>query len=165
MCPLGPTGFGDSIKYSLLPRNPYFIDLEIFLAKGYLSKDLSLLNQFDPTEVNYMVGFTNCFIPFRKIFHKFNQDPLSLEDQYGSIESFKNLHQDWLFPFAKFQSLKFLYNFKPWWEWIDDDEYHLTESTLPEPCLAEFDFEVFLQYLFRSQWNELHQYAKSKKSP
>ncbi len=166
MCPLGPTGFGDSPYqvFSSSAGNPYFIDLEIFLAKGYLSKeDLTLLNQFDPTEVNYG-GLYQYFYPaLRKIFHRFKQDPLSLEDQYGSIESFKNHHQDWLFPFAKFQSLKFLHNFKPWWEWNDDGEYHIIESALPKTCLAEFDFQVFLQYLFRSQWNELHQYAKSKK--
>ena len=54
MCPLGPTGFGDSPYqvFSSSAGNPYFIDLEVLLAHGYLvQEDLLPLNQFDPMSI------------------------------------------------------------------------------------------------------------------
>ena len=39
--PLGPTGFGDSPyqSFSAFAGNPYFIDLEVLIARGLLRKD------------------------------------------------------------------------------------------------------------------------------
>ena len=165
MCPLGPTGFGDSPYqvFSSSAGNPYFIDLEVLLAHGYLvQEDLLPLNQFDPTEVNYGALYQSFYPVVRKAFRNFIKDPSSLENRYGSIESFKELHQHWLISFAKFQSLKVLHNLKPWWEWNTEPEVHTIDSPLPRTCLEEFDFQIFLQYLFRNQWNDLHQYARSK---
>ena len=39
--PLGPTGYGDSPyqSFSTFAGNPYYIDLEEFITKGYLTKE------------------------------------------------------------------------------------------------------------------------------
>ena len=39
----------------------------------------------------------------------------------------------------------------------------LQDLRLPAPLSEEYNFHIFLQFIFRSQWNNLHQYAKSKR--
>jgi len=165
MCPVGPTGYGDSPYqvFSSSAGNPYFIDLTPLVELGYLDpSDLGSLSNQSSHFVDYGNLYTNFFPTLRIAHTNFLNNPEQLEEKYGSIESFKEIHAQWLEPFAKYQSIKAKNDFTPWWEWNPEDK-DATHAQLSGPLLEEYHFQVFQQYLFRAQWNELRQYAKVKK--
>ena len=165
MCPVGPTGFGDSPYqvFSSSAGNPYFIDLEALVSLGYLTnEDLTPLNHFSPDQVDYGSLWEAFFPIMRLALRKYLQDPNPLENEYGNLDDFKELHSSWLEPFAKYQTLKTKNNLNPWWLWNEADK-NASRSPLPQTLSEEYNFHIFLQFIFRSQWNKLHQYAKSKR--
>ena len=163
MCPVGPTGYGDSPYqvFSSSAGNPYFIDWAPLVEFGYIQQDsLSSLTQSEAHQVNFGSLYEN-FYPLMKLaFSNFKRDSKPLVDRYGDLEQFKSKHASWLEPYATFQSLKSKNKLKPWWEWPAED---INASNDPSSAGNEFEFHCFLQFLFRSQWDELHQYSKSKK--
>jgi len=163
MCPVGPTGYGDSPYqvFSSSAGNPYFIDWAPLVEFGYIQQDsLFSLTQSEAHQVDFGSLYEN-FDPLMKLaFSNFKRDSKPLVDRYGDLEQFKSKHASWLEPYATFQSLKSKNNLKPWWEWPAED---INASNDPSSAGNEFEFHCFLQFLFRSQWDELHQYSKSKK--
>ena len=163
MCPVGPTGYGDSPYqvFSSSAGNPYFIDWAPLVEFGYIQQDsLFSLTQSEAHQVDFGSLYEN-FYPLMKLaFSNFKRDSKPLVDRYGDLEQFKSKHASWLEPYATFQSLKSKNNLKPWWEWPAED---INASNDPSSAGNEFEFHCFLQFLFRSQWDELHQYSKSKK--
>ena len=163
MCPVGPTGYGDSPYqvFSSSAGNPYFIDWAPLVEFGYIKQDsLFSLTQSEAHQVDFGSLYEN-FYPLMKLaFSNFKRDSKPLVDRYGDLEQFKSKHASWLQPYATFQSLKSKNNLKPWWEWPAED---INASNDPSSAGNEFEFHCFLQFLFRSQWDELHQYSKSKK--
>lgn len=59
--PLGPTGYGDSPyqSFSTFAGNPYYIDLEEFIEKGFLTKE-------ECDNSDYLDG---AYVDYEKIFH------------------------------------------------------------------------------------------------
>lgn len=165
MCPVGPTGFGDSPYqvFSSSAGNPYFIDWEPLISLGYIrNEDLNSINHFAPDQVDYG-SLWKTFFPLMRVAHRnFLKNSLPLENKYGSLGEFKNLHASWLEPFAKFQTLKTKNDLKPWWLW-DQEDKNAAKSRIPDAWSEEYDFHIFLQFIFRSQWEIIHHYAKSKK--
>ena len=163
MCPVGPTGYGDSPYqvFSSSAGNPYFIDWAPLVEFGYIQQDsLFSLTQSEAHQVDFGSLYEN-FYPLMKLaFSNFKRDSKPLVDRYGDLEQFKSKHASWLEPYATFQSLKSKNKLKPWWEWPAED---INASNDPSSAGNEFEFHCFLQFLFRSQWDELHQYSKSKK--
>ena len=165
MCPVGPTGYGDSPYqvFSSSAGNPYLIDLDPLVSLGYLSdNELGRMNQHHPSQVNFGMLYQTFYSVLKVAFHNFISDSTSLEDKYGRIDSFEQRHRAWLKPFAKYQALKVKNDLKPWWVW-PSEEKNFPNNPLPQSSLEEYEFQVFLQYLFRAQWNEIHRYAKLKK--
>ena len=163
MCPVGPTGYGDSPYqvFSSSAGNPYFIDWAPLVEFGYIQQDsLFSLTQSEAHQVDFGSLYEN-FDPLMKLaFSNFKKDSKPLVDRYGDLEQFKSKNASWLEPYATFQSLKSKNKLKPWWEWPAED---INASNDPSSAGNEFEFHCFLQFLFRSQWDELHQYSKSKK--
>lgn len=163
MCPVGPTGYGDSPYqvFSSSAGNPYFIDWAPLVEFGYIQQDsLFSLTQSEAHQVDFGSLYEN-FYPLMKLaFSNFKRDSKPLVDRYGDLGQFKSKNASWLEPYATFQSLKSKNNLKPWWEWPAED---INASNDPSSAGNEFEFHCFLQFLFRSQWDELHQYSKSKK--
>ena len=163
MCPVGPTGYGDSPYqvFSSSAGNPYFIDWAPLVEFGYIQQDsLFSLTQSEAHQVDFGSLYEN-FDPLMKLaFSNFKRDSKPLVDRYGDLEQFKSKNASWLEPYATFQSLKSKNKLKPWWEWPAED---INASNDPSSAGNEFEFHCFLQFLFRSQWDELHQYSKSKK--
>ena len=102
----------------------------------------------------------NCTIHFsfvtRLAFSRFRKNPYLIENNYGDLASFVECNSSWLIPYAKFQSYKYAHNFKPWWEWSLRQQ---NDSSNTEMCEDEYEFHIFLQYLFRAQWDKLKCYA------
>jgi len=163
MCPVGPTGYGDSPYqvFSSSAGNPYFIDWAPLVEFGYIQQDsLFSLTKSEAHQVDFGSLYEN-FYPLMKLaFSNFKRDSKPLVDRYGDLGQFKSKNASWLEPYATFQSLKSKNKLKPWWEWPAED---INASNDPSSAGNEFEFHCFLQFLFRSQWDELHQYSKSKK--
>ena len=160
--PLGPTGFGDSPyqSFSTFAGNPYFIDLEALIKKGWLEK--SECDAYDFGEqiqrVDYGKLFQNRFCLLKKAFQR------SGVEKENAFQTFCEKHEEWLNDYAMFMVLKELHNGKSWCEW--EDKYRFREkealTELERENENEILFQKFLQYEFFCQWDELKKFANKK---
>ncbi len=163
-CPIGPTGFGDS-PYQVFcssAGNPYFIDWQPLLDLGCIALE-ELPWEKNPCHERVDFGFLHDFFyeAMRKVYDDFLDCPKKIENRYGSFQRFRKLHGNWLDPFATFQALKLRHSLRPWWLWPESDKKPRS-GDFEERDRNEYDFQAFMQYLFRSQWRELQDYALSK---
>ncbi len=157
--PLGITGYGDSPyqSFSAFAGNPYFIDLDEFIKRGYLTKDE--IKGFDlgrdPTKVDYGLLYKN----------KMELLKIAYGRAIGYIEEelykFYLENMDWLREFALFMALKEEHNNISWLFW--DERYRKVDSKEVQVFEKEnrygIYFWIFTQYFFIKQWDELKQYA------
>ena len=160
LLPLGPTSYGDSpyASPSSFAGNPYFIDLDMLIQEGILSKsDISGIDWgSDKTKVDYGKIYENRFKVLRKAYEN-GRKKIDKE-----LDSFYNENARWLENYALYMAVKCKYGMKPWTEWPDDIRLRKEEAvrSYSEELREEIDFWVFVQYLFFKQWNELRAYAK-----
>lgn len=156
--PLGITGYGDSPyqSFSAFAGNPYFIDLDEFIEKGYLTPaeieaaDLGT----DPERVDFGRLYQNKMPLLKKAYER---AAASLKDQ---LKDFIN-EEDWVWDFALFMAVKSRHGGISWQEWPDPyklrDPYTLEEFT--REYKEEIHFWVFTQYFFFRQWLKLKDYV------
>ena len=68
----------------------------------------------------------------------------------------------WLRDYALFMAAKRENGGKPWWEWPNDQADAARCRLAADRFREEAGFWAFTQYLFFTQWEELHQYAREK---
>ncbi len=156
--PIGPTGYGDSPyqAFSAFAGNPYFINLDEFIKKGWL-----LQNDCDESDlisnaesVDYAKLYKSRFALLRKAY---NNSKLNGLQDFSDFAS-KNT---WLDDYALFMALKDKFDGKPFYEWDDDIRLrrtHAIEKYKSELC-DDISFYKFLQYHFFNQWYALKKYA------
>ena len=91
LCPLGPTGYGDSPYqcFSAFAGNPYFIDLEPLLADGLLTDDeLEALHQLSSTSVEYDRLYQEIPKLLQLAYERFLQSNQPSFQDYGDLELF-----------------------------------------------------------------------------
>lgn len=166
LCPLGPTGFGDSPyqSFSSFAGNPYLISLNALEAKKLIEHDILEELKILPNSFVDYGGLYNAKWPvLDAVYETFVRGKKKIRP-YGSFESFKKKHATWLEPYAYFQALKAHFQGKPWYEW--PKEYRSFEDALKQPLRKELtrhmDAEKFFQYLFEGQWQGVRSYAKQK---
>ena len=161
MCPVGPTGFGDSPYqvFSSFAGNPYLIDWKPIQDQNLiLNSELQTLQNLPKDEVDYG-GLYEIFFPVaRKSYQRFSTNTSVLDHLYGSFSLFLDKNKEWLDPYCHFQTLKKVYKNLPWWEWPRDCHQNIDEVK-EDP---EFKFNQYLQYIFRGQWFKLKEFAESK---
>jgi 4-alpha-glucanotransferase len=164
ICPIGPTGYGDS-PYQLFSSNagnPYFIDLTELVTAGLLkSSELEALRQLPATRVDYGRLWENFWAVLAKAHERFEASGVEGVEGCGSLEIFRRQHVSWLEPFADFMALKSHFGGYAWGRWPErfrgwTEETH---AQLPPPAQQEANRHVFYQYLFFGQWNRLRNYA------
>ena len=115
--PLNVTSFGDSpyqspSNYGL---NYYFIDLDILIDKGLLTKEevesVKWVNNEE--RVDYGILFNNRLKILRKAFNRFDKTSLEFKEFIKDNPNYKD--------FAIFMVLKDINHLKPWYEW--DNKY------------------------------------------
>ena len=158
ICPLGPTGFGNSPyqSYSAFAGNPLFIDLEVLVSKGFLKNyelETDVTFSSDKVEFEKIQEFKTTL--FRKAFIRFDQD------QNEFIE-FRENEKDWLDDYALFMSLKKYFSQKSWLEWDEEIKSRKEIEKYSILLANEILFQKFLQFQFFQQWNKLRDYANSK---
>lgn len=161
--PLGPTGYGDSPyqSFSTFAGNPYYIDLEDLIEKGYLSEaDCSKYDFGDQDDsIDYEKIYLSRFLVLRKAFEN------SGVQEEESFQKFCRDNAYWLDDYALYMAVKNSFGGKSWSEW--DEDIRLRRKEAMDECRSKYAEEIafyqFQQYLFAEQWFALKRYANEKK--
>lgn len=160
--PLGPTSYGDSPyqSFSTYAGNPYFIDLEELIEKGWLSRAECDACDFgdDPCSIDYGRLYQNRFPLLLKAYRN---------SHIGESEDFKRFVREndwWLGDYALFMAVKESFDNVAWVKWEDDIKTRQPEALrhYRKKYQEKVEFYQFQQYLFQQQWRKLKGYANSK---
>lgn len=157
--PLGPTGYGDSPyqSFSTYAGNPYFIDLEDLIKKGWLLK--SELKKYDFGSDSNYVDYEKIYRSRFKALHgAFLKSQIDKDKRYLDFVK-KNSY--WLDDYALYMSIKDAQKGRAFSEW--DTPLKLREKNAMNQCRKKYKNEIkfycFQQYLFYEQWMKLKKYA------
>ena len=165
VCPLGPTGYGDSPYqcFSAFAGNPYLIDLQDFVSRKLLSADeVATLSRGSALEVDFGALYQLKWPLLRRAYdrHAAAGSPSLGSEDFGQI---KASQASWLEPYAWFRALKDHFGGRAWWEWPDEAR---SVAALPSALRAKLGAEVgahqFYQYAFFSQWRRVRAEAAKR---
>ena len=165
--PMGPTSYGDSPyqAFSTFAGNPYFIDLEDLIERGWIKKkDVDSINWGETDKsngsdyVDYATIYKNRFKVLRKAF-----DNSKIQENADFIKYVKK-NSKWLVNYATYMAIKDAHDSVSYLEWEEDIRLRkkkaLTEWTAK--CSDEIVFYEFQQFMFFEQWMKLKKYANKK---
>lgn len=160
--PIGPTGYGDSPyqSFSTFAGNPYFIDLEQLISEGLLTTEEC--DSYDWGDQQDAVAYDKIYQSRFKVL-KIAYERCPVEKRDG-IRKFYDKNSFWLKDYALFMALKDHFGGQCWTEWPDAIRMRKEDAVAAyEKELADdMGFYIFLQYLFRMQWQTLKQYANDR---
>ncbi len=160
ICPLGPTGYGDSPYqcFSSFAGNPYLIDLYPLVQCGLLTDaDLASVRQLPRDHVDYGWLYVTKFPLLFRAFEAFAARRSSVKLPYGDFEAFKTAQRSWLEPYALFLAIKDHYHGAAWWEWPAEVRFfaQAQKSTLAKTVATRAEAHAFFQFLFFGQWTRV----------
>lgn len=156
--PLGPTSYGDSPyqSFSTNAGNPYFIDLDMLIEDGLLTKE-DVKKEKWGTNPRY-VDYGQIYISRFKVLEKAKEQGYkSLINEIGAFVD----DNPWVENYALFMALKKHFNMISWQEWPEEDiRLHDKDAVLKYKMELSDDMEfyIFIQYLFFKQWDKLKKY-------
>ena len=168
ICPIGPTGFGDS-PYQLFSGragNPYFIDLAELERDELLDRgDLAPLRHLPEAAVDYGRLYETFWNVLARASDRFVSTGRDAVDGLGSFAEFRQAHAPWLEPFADFMALKSHFGGYPWTIW--PAEFRAWRPNLraimPASARRDADRHAFYQYVVFGQWQRLRAYAAERR--
>jgi 4-alpha-glucanotransferase len=166
ICPLGPTGYGDSPYqcFSAFAGNAYLIDLTPLLERHLLQEEeVAPLRNLPHDKVDFGHLYEHFWPVLRSAYQRFLSAREALAD-YGDFDQFRANHHHWLHPYALFSALKDHFGGKPWQSW--PAEWRSYRAALNRPLSPELANAVgahqFFQFLFYAQWYKLREYANRR---
>jgi 4-alpha-glucanotransferase len=165
LCPLGPTGYGDSPYqcFSSFAGNPYLIDPAALVRAGLLTESsLAPLRALNRDHVEFGELYQRklpLLFSAHATWRRDTQRPLP----YGDFAAFQAEHKAWLPGYALFSALKDHFGGKPWWEWPESlRSLALAEkSAVRAEVATRAEAYAFIQYLFYGQWTQVRFRAAS----
>lgn len=163
--PLGPTGYGDSPyqSFSAFAGNPLLISLESLRLAGLLdAADLKPGEDLPRDEVDFgaLIAFKRPLLA--RAWASF--EARALPGQLEALDEFRASQDAWLPDFALFTALKRSTGGLSWNEW--DAELVRREPEALEAARRDLAGETriveFEQWLFFSQWTEVHAAARAR---
>lgn len=157
--PLGPVGYGESPYqcFSAFAGNTMLISIEKLVEhKLLLQKDIEILPGFDSKLVEFVkVKAFKCAL-YRKAFESFEAAEVSAD-----YKRFLDRNNYWLNEFSFFMALKDYFTGAAWNLWDKKIAFRdsRTMEYYREKLSREIKYQIFLQYMFFSQWLELKEYA------
>lgn len=159
VCPLGPTGYGDSPYqcFSAFAGNPYLIDLHDLAARGLLKpQEIAPLAAGGSAVVDFGALYQLKWPLLRRAYDRHKLGGLPARDPAG-FAAFKAAQASWLEPYAWFRALKDHFGGIAWWDWPEGAR---SARGMPKPALREklqddADAHQFYQYAFFSQWRAI----------
>jgi 4-alpha-glucanotransferase len=165
VCPLGPTGFGDSPYqcFSAFAGNPYLIDLEDLVERKLLTADeLAPLGRLGAAAVDFGALYELKVPLLRVAYGRFKRLGFPALGAEGFAD-FKAAQAPWLEPYACFRALKDSFGGRPWWDWPAASRSHQGVTAAQKAKLAaEIEAHQFYQYAFFAQWGRLRAEAKKR---
>ena len=167
ICPLGPTGYGDSPYqcFSSFAGNPYFIDLKPLVDEGLLENtELDTLRALPEKYVDYGALYKNFWPVLRQAYDRFKASGADHFSDYGSFKDFRKKHYKWIEYYALFIALKSQFGSQAWLKWPSEfrDCKQALKQPLSDQTLKDVEAHVFYQYLFFRQLEKLRNYAKTR---
>ena len=168
LCPLGPTGYGDSPYqcFSAFAGNPYLIDLHALVARDLLTPaEIAPLAALDPDRVDYGALYERKWPLLAKAFARFKKSGFpSLADDGETFAAFQKNQAAWLNDYAFFRALKDHQAGVAWWEWPAAlrSRTAAQKSPLRSQLAAAAEAHAFYQYLFFTQWRRLRSAATAR---
>ncbi len=159
--PVGPTGYGESPYQSAcaLAGNANMIDLETLHEEGLLPDYVS-----PKAEQTGYADFERLRETKDKELRKVYANAREKLVAENAFEAWQN-QWPWLHDYALFVAVKLHFGNISWMEWPDQD-IRLRKAEAMEKyereLIEEVRYQMFLQYLFRRQWDALREYAHSK---
>ena len=159
--PIGPTGCGDSPyqSFSAFAGNPYFIDLEILIENGLLTKnEVEAVYWCDSADkVDYGRVYENRWPVLRQAYQGFKKNVPA------DYSKFLAENMDWLMDYALFMAMKDKFGGQCWLEW-GEARFYESEAVKEyrNELREDMNFYCFLQYEFFRQWKALSDYAHDK---
>lgn len=152
--PLNPTAYGDSPYQSpcSFAGNPYFIDIDLLVKDGLLTKREAQSEACDSPRIDYGRLFDTRIPLLKKAFSRFKVTS-------GYLRFKQN--NEWLEDYSLFMALKEENGYTEWTKWGENKFYDvakLRKSLYARQC----EFWKFVQFEFFSQYKEVRKYAKSK---
>ena len=158
--PVGPTSYGDSPYQSpsAFAGNPYFVDLDLLVADGLLTKAEIEAREWgeDPSRVDYGLLYENRLDLLRLACDR------GWKRDLAYVQAFAQENVDWLDDYALFMAVKRHFCMAAWYTWPDEGiRLHRQDACLHYRLELASDVRLFtfVQYLFFKQWNELSSYA------
>lgn len=160
--PLGPTGYGDSPyqSFSAFAGNPYLLDPEAFLARGWLAGEVP--PPFPEDRVDYGALYAARWPLLRKAYAGFLVCGSRRERR--ALARFTQAEEGWLPDYALFMALKGHHGGAPWTAWPrelrarEPKALRAARRTLRE----DTEFHAWTQWAFAEQWGELRAYAAAR---
>lgn len=157
--PIGPTNYGDSPyqSFSSFAGNPYFIDLEMLINEGLLTKSEADSYDFGgENAIEYDKLYAHRKDCLRHAFLRFTK----------TQEYFDFCRQNafWLDDYALFMTIKSTQGDRAFCDWdkpLKDRDSAALDAFIKHN-ITELDFHRFVQYIFMTQWFSLKKYANER---
>ncbi len=165
ICPLGPTGYGDSPYqcFSAFAGNPYLIDLRALVAPGLLDADAILpLTKLSSGQVDYEALHRIKLPLLQQAFTNYQSRRPALP--YGDFAEFKRTHAAWLEAYTLYRALKDHFDGISWTAWPLAERNYATaiKSPLRARLATQIEEHAFTQYLFFGQWGLIRTAARDR---
>ena len=157
--PLGPTGYGDSPyqSFSTFAGNPYFIDPEDLIARGWVTREACDAYDFGDNE--QYIDYEKIYLSrFRLLREAYNNSNIA---QNADFQKFLQKNDYWLNDYALYMAVKESFGNICWVEWDEDIKLRRPEAMdrYRQELAGEVEFYQFQQYMFYTQWEKLKAYA------
>jgi 4-alpha-glucanotransferase len=150
VCPIGPTGYGDSPyqALSVFASNPYLLDLADLVKRGLLKpEEVAPLQRHGDENTDYGRLWEQLRPLLKTAAHR---GATLLQHDQGFLAYCKR-EASWLTSWQKFSALREKHQFAAPAQWTD----------LVAPNSLQIEAAV-LQFLFQQQWQELRAYAQQR---
>ena len=160
--PLGPTSYGDSPyqSFSTFAGNPYFIDPQMLIDEGLLTKKEASSYDFGRKagEIDYGRIYKARFKMLKKAFKRADTKGDRAYARFCSANRF------WLDDYALYMAVKNSFGGKSFIEWDEAIRKRDKKAleTYSKKYAEDIEFYKFLQYKFTVQWKALKKYANKK---
>lgn len=157
--PLNPLGFGNSPyqPYSSCAGDELYISLELLKEEGLLESEVPAFREREKS-VDYEAvrRFKEPYL--RQAYETFSRKNGQEEQNYQEFAS-----QKWVYEYGVFHALKDANEGKCWNEWSQEAKsWPENRTALSKEAETEAGYQMFLQYVFYTQWMQVKTLANEK---
>ena len=157
--PLNPLGYGNSPyqPYSSCAGDELYISLELLKEEGFLEEEIpAFRSRAKSVDYEAVRGFKTPYL--RKAYRVFSEKNGQEKESYQEFVS-----QKWVSEYSVFRALKDANEGKCWNEWSQEAKsWPENRTSLSQEVEAEASYQMFLQYVFYTQWMQVKTLANEK---